>query len=237
MRFDLLATSDLWFTAQGVLTKTFDKIESTTIIAKNEASQMTVPLAVYITNFQTAGRGRGTNTWQAKSGDAFLASWSFALDKGPQPIIAPLVGLALLEAASAVWPKLNFSLKAPNDIYLNDKKLIGILVEAVEGKSTRVIVSFGFNVFGSPAEVPTATSLLASHPDATSSEWKKFLSQAFIKLKNAVVAGTETTLALEACDKLCKALNSNPNLLEKFSSVEPDGSLRSAKGLTRWQDL
>lgn len=237
MRFDLLANSDFFFSSQGIPSKVFEKTESTSTLAKAEASKLTAPLAVYISTFQTAGRGRGTNTWVSNPGEAFLTSWSYALDKGPQPIMSPLIGLAIYEAACGVWPQLKFSLKAPNDIYLNGKKVIGILLEAIEGPSTRLIVSFGCNVFGSPASIPTATSLCAEHPALSSTEWKKFLSHSSVKVKSAIQAGTQPALTRTACDSLLKALNSHPNLLEKFVSVEPDGTLRSASGTTPWQSL
>lgn len=237
MRFDLLATSDFFFSSQGIPSKVFEKTESTSTLAKADAEKATAPLTIYIATHQTAGRGRGSNTWVSNPGEAFLTSWSYALDKSPQPIMSPLIGLAIYEAACGVWPQLKFSLKAPNDIYLNGKKVIGILIEAVQGPTTRLIVSFGCNVFGSPASVPTATSLCAEHAGLTSAEWKKFLSHSSVKVKTAVQAGTQAALNRTACDSLCKALNSHPNLLDKFVSVEPDGSLRSATGTTPWQDL
>lgn len=237
MRFDLLATSDFFFSSQKIPTKAFEKIESTSTLAKDEAAKITAPVAVYLSTYQTAGRGRGTNTWISNPGESFLTSWSFAVELSPQPIMAPLIGLAIYEAACDAWPKLKFSIKAPNDIYLNDKKVCGILLEVVEGASTRLIVSFGINVFGSPSSVPTATSLCAAYPELTSTEWKKFLSHSFVKVKQAIQAGTQNALSRHACESLCKALNSNPNLLDKFLSVDPDGSLRSANGTKRWQDL
>ncbi len=238
MRFDLLATSDFFFSSQGIPTKALEKTGSTSTLAKDEASKLTRPLTVYITTHQTAGRGRGDNKWESNPGEAFLTSWSYAIDKSPQPIMSPLIGLAIYEAACGAWPNLQFSLKAPNDIYLNDKKLAGVLLEVVEGPLTRLIVSFGVNVFGSPSTVPTATSLCAAHPALTSTEWKKFLSHSSVKIKNAIIAGTEKALTTASCESLCKALNSRPNLLDKFLSVDPDGNLRSASGiLKRWQDL
>ena len=237
MRFDLLATSDFYFSSQGIPSNVFETTGSTSTLAKAEASKASAPLVVYISTHKTAGRGRGSNAWISNPGEAFLTSWSYAIEKSPQPILSPLIGLAIYEAACGVWPSLNFSLKAPNDIYLNGKKVIGILLEAVEGPSPRLIVSFGCNVFGSPASVPTATSLCAEHPALSSTEWKKFLSHSSVKVKSAIQAGTQVALTQGACDSLCKALNSHPNLLDKFSSVDPDGSLRSASGTTRWQDL
>lgn len=238
MRFDLLATSDFFFSAQGIPSKAFEQTESTSTIAKNEALSLTAPFAVYIATHQTAGRGRGSNIWVSNPGESFLTSWSYAVDQRPQPIMAPLIGLAIYEAAVGVWPTLKFSLKAPNDIYLHDKKVIGILLEVVEGSTTRIIVSFGANVFGSPTSIPTATSICANYPEMTSTEWKKFLSHASVKVRNALLAGTQPSLTRSACESLCKALNSNPNLLEKFVSVGPDGSLRSASGTTiPWQSL
>src|SRR5438128_866535 len=98
--------------------------ESTNSVAKNDSAMASAPSAVadasgvseptlYLTKEQTAGRGRGDNTWVTPKEDALLCSWSFAIGTVPQPVFSPLVGLALFEAAREAWRDVPFSMKAP----------------------------------------------------------------------------------------------------------------------------
>jgi hypothetical protein len=95
-------------------------------------------------------------------------------------VLAPLVGLALYEAAHKTWPDVAFNLKAPNDLYVHDKKIAGILIEAVlggpSGRDIRVVVGLGFNVLSAPSEISHATCLKAHlveprHPNSVQSEF------------------------------------------------------------------
>jgi BirA family biotin operon repressor/biotin-[acetyl-CoA-carboxylase] ligase len=117
---------------------------------------------------QTAGRGRRERAWHSSAGDGLYLS---VLLRPPKS--APKIPLLSLMAAVAVAETLrergvvSVDIKWPNDVLLNDRKLCGILIEAVSngGNDTRVIVGIGVNLNqpspqAFPEELrPTATSL------------------------------------------------------------------------------
>jgi len=100
---------------------------------------------------QTAGRGRGGRSWWAPYGQALL--FSILLRPGlPSRRAQQLVmvaGLAAAEAVEAVCP-VSVALKWPNDLYVRERKVGGILLEArlaANGQVVeRAIVGIGINV-------------------------------------------------------------------------------------------
>lgn len=111
---------------------------------------------VVITDDQTAGRGRGANTWLARPGlgltFSILLQPDLAADRaGLLPIIS---GVAVAEAlANAGLP---VQLKWPNDIYLNGKKTGGILCESrISGRRLiAAVIGIGLNVNNTPGDFP-----------------------------------------------------------------------------------
>lgn len=106
-----------------------------------------IRLLICAAEHQTAGRGRRGKVWHApKRGITF--SMCFTLPVG----LADVGGLSLL-AGSAVCEWLwqrdigRARIKWPNDILVDDAKLVGILVEVVEhtAESTTLIVGIGLN--------------------------------------------------------------------------------------------
>lgn len=91
-----------------------------------------------VSDHQSAGRGRLDRRWVAPPGTALLAS--FVLPWHP---LAPLA--AGVAAAQACSPRVQ--LKWPNDLYLAEGKLGGILVEA---HGERCIVGVGVNLTWAP---------------------------------------------------------------------------------------
>jgi BirA family biotin operon repressor/biotin-[acetyl-CoA-carboxylase] ligase len=213
---------------------------STNQIAKQNANSDQNDFKLYLTSYQSAGRGRSTNHWLSPAvGDSLLSSWSFACTKVPQPILAPLVGLAVFEACSNLWPELPWSLKAPNDLYLDNKKVAGILIEMTEtGAQKRVIIGLGLNVFSHPKEIETATSM-AAEQDLAFSEiiWTRFLIDLFANLREALSVSFEASLTDSYRARILEALNLNPVLSEKILSVEPNGSLKTRTRLIDWSEL
>jgi BirA family biotin operon repressor/biotin-[acetyl-CoA-carboxylase] ligase len=107
------------------------------------------PLLV-LANEQTAGRGRGANRWFSDSG---ALTFSLALEATPSqlppdrwPEVALTTGLALCEALTALAPTADLRLKWPNDLYLANKKIAGILSESVPGSKNHLIIGVGINV-------------------------------------------------------------------------------------------
>ncbi len=224
-----------WASLQSDLTlHSFDELESTNTFARN--LQDSPKNQLVITKIQTAGRGRGSNTWISPEKDtSLLSSWVFDLDGYLQPILSPLVGLSVYEALHEIRGFSNISLKAPNDIYINQKKVCGILIEnQTQGSKTRCVIGIGINVFKSP-NIPTAGCL----NDFRSEEidlcvWSAFLIELYRRLKDSVSFAKQSHLTPDQCLKLKRALSSSHPQLDK---VLPDGSLViNGKTLT-WSDL
>lgn len=79
---------------------------------------------------QTAGRGRQGRSWTAPPGKALLYSAVLRpLDE--RHLLLPLaVPLAVCEAAELLAPGIECRIKWPNDIWLDEHKLGGVLIEA-----------------------------------------------------------------------------------------------------------
>jgi BirA family transcriptional regulator, biotin operon repressor / biotin---[acetyl-CoA-carboxylase] ligase len=113
---------------------------------------------------QTAGRGRRGNAWFAPPGSCLLYSAlvrPFAPDRSHLlPLAAPI---AVCEAAESIAP-VRCQVKWPNDIWNDERKISGVLVEARPDEGWAV-VGVGLNVAIAEDEFPpelrdTATSLL-----------------------------------------------------------------------------
>ena len=90
---------------------------STNSIAKDNLVEIE-DFKLFLTSQQTQGRGRGINTWVTDSPTGHLLStWCFRAQSPPQQFTAPLMGLGLYSAAKLQWPNLEWSLKAPNDLF------------------------------------------------------------------------------------------------------------------------
>lgn len=130
----------------------FAKLNSTSDQAARlrRAGKLFAPAAV-LTARQTAGRGRGSNTWWSNSD---VLTVTFALPIDPQlaaqelPLIA---GLAVRDAAALLTGHSDISLKWPNDVLHERKKLAGLLCERVDNVD---LVGIGLNVNVDSTDVP-----------------------------------------------------------------------------------
>lgn len=237
MNFKVGDVTQQWSVRSGLVTHFSESMTSTNSVAK--ADTPVTGISLWVCNQQTEGRGRGTNTWQAPTGDCLLSSWVFPLPKAPQPVTTPLIGLALYRAANATWNYLPWALKAPNDLYLGKKKIAGLLLETVQqGNEFTLIVGLGFNVFAAPL-LETATSLSKNLEDASAlSEkiWIEFLDRLLLELTLSIGA-MKTALTAHDSASLLVALNALPHLEEKYTSILPDAGLKTSQKTIRWQDL
>jgi len=93
-------------------------------------------------SYQTAGRGQTGNSWESEEGKNLLCSILLPPDKNLH-FLNIAVGVALLRVIGD-----DFTIKWPNDIYWQDKKVAGILVEnAIIGNEIKYsIAGIGLNV-------------------------------------------------------------------------------------------
>jgi BirA family transcriptional regulator, biotin operon repressor / biotin---[acetyl-CoA-carboxylase] ligase len=221
-----------WAQSRSYPVSYFPELKSTNSWAKENLENLfTNDLAFHlvVTDFQSKGRGRGTHTWSSpKIGSALLSSWCFSLPQPPQPYLTLRIGLALARAAACTWPYLDWSMKAPNDLFLDGDKVAGLLVESIsQGNETKCIVGLGLNVLNTPDDVENAVDLQSVLPEGTpflAEDWILFLDRFFVELTEAVTRASEPLTTSDQAS-LLHFLNLNPNLEKQIKKVWPDGSL------------
>lgn len=233
-----------WAQTQKIPAHYFESIDSTNVKAKSEAFNSTAlseHLIIYFADHQNAGKGRGKNSWlSSQKGSQLLSTWSFMLESAPLPILSPLLGLALYKASLATWPFLNWNLKAPNDLYINDKKIAGLLIETIsQGDDTRLLIGLGLNVIHHPEEVTTATSLANSLPIQTpllAQDWISFLERLIFEFSIAIQMSYEP-LNTTSTAALLNALNKHPQLAEKYIALDGEANLKTEHRQISWMEL
>jgi BirA family biotin operon repressor/biotin-[acetyl-CoA-carboxylase] ligase len=102
---------------------------------------------------QHAGRGRRGRRWVAPfgSGLALSLAWSFRDAGRDLPNLSLAAGLAVTRALTRVGAR-DISLKWPNDLWLRDRKIGGVLLElrAEAGGPAHVVIGIGLNVALAP---------------------------------------------------------------------------------------
>jgi BirA family biotin operon repressor/biotin-[acetyl-CoA-carboxylase] ligase len=128
----------------------FFKIGSTNTAAMAAAAEGSPEGTILIAEEQTAGRGRGANSWQSPRSTGIYCSAVFRPPLPPSEVL-PLslaAGLAVQAAIHQVDSRLMPDLKWPNDVLIHGKKVCGILTE-MNAEATRVryvVVGVGINV-------------------------------------------------------------------------------------------
>ncbi|MEO0393182.1 MAG: biotin--[acetyl-CoA-carboxylase] ligase [Pseudomonadota bacterium] len=106
------------------------------------------PGVVLVATQQTGGRGRQGRQWEAPAGGLYM-SCLIADHEGWGTRWSLVVGLAAHQALAGLDPTLgaDLRLKWPNDVYLDDRKLAGILIErAGMDEPWRLVIGLGVNV-------------------------------------------------------------------------------------------
>lgn len=195
---------------------------------------------LFLADQQTLGRGRGQNTWTTTKGSALLSTWGFYLNENPHITFPSRVGMALLRALQNTWLYIPFALKAPNDIYIGDKKCAGLLIETVtQGNEITTFIGLGLNVLRKPPEIPHATSLVAEMPKncpLLGTDWVRFLDRFFFELTEAAQLSGEELSSTDR-ENLKSALNKHVLLSNKIEDVSPNGDLTSGGNKTPWNQL
>jgi biotin-(acetyl-CoA carboxylase) ligase len=239
--------------ARSARIRTLAKLQTTSTNADaKEQISILGHRSLVVADHQTNGRGRGDHVWLDSSGQALLSSWIFELDKNPQPILSPLVGLALFEAAKRTWPEISWALRAPNDLHVIEKttgsakKIAGLFIEVISGgapSKTHVIVGLGMNISGAPASTtPFPATFLASELASRSlplneTEWSRFLETWISGCEARVKAGSASELKQSSRTALRAALAEHPEFRD-IAEVLADGSFLFKDGRTvRWTEL
>ncbi len=105
---------------------------------------------VIITDYQTKGRGTDFNTWESEKGKNLTFSLILypKITADQQFILNKAISLGIYDFLIAEMPSERVSIKWPNDLYVENKKVCGILIQnSVMGdKLEYMVVGIGLNV-------------------------------------------------------------------------------------------
>lgn len=128
-----------------------EQTDSTNAFLQRKQSETDIRNWVVSADEQTAGKGMGSNTWESEAGKNL--TFSFALDMGFLPaerqfLLSVAVPLGIVEVLDTMLPAEKLNIKWPNDIYYENNKLAGILINSTikAGMMDVSIVGIGLNV-------------------------------------------------------------------------------------------
>ncbi|CNJ53930.1 bifunctional biotin--[acetyl-CoA-carboxylase] ligase/biotin operon repressor BirA [Yersinia mollaretii] len=102
-----------------------------------------------VAEYQHAGRGRRGRQWVSPFGANLYLSMFWRLEQGPAAAmgLSLVVGIVMAEVLHKLGAE-KVRVKWPNDLYLNDKKLAGILVELTgkTGDAAQLVIGAGINL-------------------------------------------------------------------------------------------
>ena len=106
---------------------------------------------VVITREQTAGRGQRANSWVSEAGKNLTVTYVLRpkfLCISDQFILNKAIALAVNKAIQHFAPLMDVRIKWPNDIFLQNKKVAGILIETSMqgGHIVSCLAGIGINV-------------------------------------------------------------------------------------------
>lgn len=226
-----------WALSRNIEHSFKNETTSTNDDAKSSFSSLGVSSALFLADHQTAGRGRFDRRWSDVSGGAsLLSTWCFQSDQPVQPIFSPLVGLALFQSISFHFPSLQKELwvKPPNDLYVSQAKLCGLLIESsVVGNRQDIFIGLGINIFDKP-KVDIPTTCLIDYEPIENQTWASFCQTFYDGVSEALSIAKKEELPPIKRNQLLTALN---NHSQQYEKVFPNGDLKMKEQIISWQDL
>ncbi len=154
----------------GLPLRLFPSLDSTNQYLLEQADRGAPEGMLAVAEEQTAGRGRNRRLWHSPPGKNLYFSLLLWPKVPPVclPQLAMLTALALRQAILRQAPSVPLQLKWPNDLWLGERKLSGILCECPpepRGNTRGIVLGVGLNVNAQKEDFPpelreTATSLL-----------------------------------------------------------------------------
>lgn len=143
-----------------------------------------------IAEYQQAGRGRRGRQWFSPFGANLYLSMYWRLEQGPAAAIglSLVIGIVMAEVLQRLGAE-DVRVKWPNDLYLNDRKLAGILVELTgkTGDAAQIVIGAGINL-------------------AMRNVAADVINQGWINLQEAGISINRNTLAVTLIQELRTAL-------------------------------
>ena len=146
------------------------EIDSTNRFLRELKDEQEDEMVVAVADFQTAGKGQGSHTWESEAGKNLLFSIKVHPRWVPvrQQFLLSMAGAIAIKEALETYVD-GITLKWPNDVYWNDKKISGTLIEtSIDSKGIKTcIFGIGINVnqeaFHSDAANPVSLRQILGH--------------------------------------------------------------------------
>jgi BirA family biotin operon repressor/biotin-[acetyl-CoA-carboxylase] ligase len=214
-----------------------DKVDSTNSYCMQLAEKGELEGQVVAAYFQEQGRGQRGNTWESD----VSKNLTFSLLLRPvfmkveeQFAISKVIALSICD-----WLKMNevdARIKWPNDIYVGDKKIAGILIEnSFSGSQLDVsVVGIGLNlnqtIFSSDIPNPTSMKLLTGNefrPEIVLSELMVSIQMRYLQIKFGLSDKIKEDYlnALYHFQILANYSSVNEKFAAKIIDVKPTGEL------------
>jgi len=131
----------------------FDSTTSTNDLALIYAKEYPEKNTVFLAETQTAGRGRFDRPWVSPKNNIYCSlTWRFKKKMSEISGLSVKIGEALQLALKNYGVKENIHIKLPNDLFFENKKLAGILIETFTLDATHCIAVIGFGLNVEPPE-------------------------------------------------------------------------------------
>lgn len=177
----------------------------------------------------TAARGSRGRAWAAPAGGLWLSLLVRPAASPAVPLLSVAVGLALAPVLDRVAGGARVMLKWPNDLYLRDRKLGGVLCEArwLGGSPAWVVVGVGINVANPiPGELQDqAVALAEVAPGITSAELVQPVVDALRGVRADAAALTPADLAEFARRDWLRGRFLESPAVGRAAGLAPDGAL------------
>jgi BirA family biotin operon repressor/biotin-[acetyl-CoA-carboxylase] ligase len=143
-----------------------DECESTNDVARS-LGEAGYPHGTWIScRSQRRGRGRLGRQWKSIEGNLFLSIVLRIEQKTLWSWVPLTVSLAVAKGLRELFPRLDIRIKWPNDLWIEQRKLGGILCEAVGGREQSFIIAgIGVNAAHAPDGLDQETASLRSSAD------------------------------------------------------------------------
>jgi BirA family transcriptional regulator, biotin operon repressor / biotin---[acetyl-CoA-carboxylase] ligase len=229
----------------------FDVTTSTNDRASEALSSGMKTGGIFVAREQSQGRGRQGASWQSPAGEnlTFSVVLRFPRSKAPIQSFPLVVGLALYDALVSHVPSgTHLGIKWPNDVYLEHKKLAGILVEGrSDADEHALVVGVGLNVdtveFGSENDRRTSLcreGLKAACPSPEAGSPPSFQKESLLIDILAALEARTREFATAGFERCARAMGGRDELLGRHlrvgqlegqgAGIDTDGALLVAPG-------
>jgi BirA family biotin operon repressor/biotin-[acetyl-CoA-carboxylase] ligase len=207
-------------------------VQRSTLIAAPNSQGENVQRIVVWTEYQTAGRGCGTNLWESERGKNLTFSMLIQPKELPatqQFHLSMAISLAICDALGQYIG--DVSIKWPNDIYWRNGKIGGILIEnTLKGSSImESIIGVGLNVnqrvFKSDAPNPVSMWQICEHETDRETLLKEILEAFERRIDHLHCLGEEYLAKLYRRQGYHPYADKDGAFMAEIVTVEDDGQL------------